>query len=149
MELTEVNALNMTLRGSRVCEEKGRRGRGERRRRSLIDFKGQIRSPRIIGIQCDNLSPLPVQFSILLEPRVGGGRVLLQRQTREMSLGTSFIAWCSFKSALCGRSGFMSGSIHSTQHGTLPKSAPSSFSVSAPFRSLIRLSIARAPTTTR
>ena len=150
MELTEVNALNMTLRGSRVCEEKGRRGRGERRRRSLIDFKGQIRSPRIIGIQCDKLFPLPDQLRILLEARVaGGGRVLLQRQTREMSLGTSFIAWCSFKSALCGRSGFMSGSIHSTQHGTLPKSAPSSFSVSAPFRSLIRLSIARAPTTTR
>ena len=149
MELTEVNALNMTLRGSRVCEEKGRRGRGERRRRSLIDFKGQIRSPRIIGIQCDNLSRLPDQFRILLEARVGGiGRVPLQRQTWEMSLGTSFIAWCSFKSALCGRSGFMSGSIHSTQHGTLPKSAPYS-PAPAPFRCLIRLSIVRAPTTTR
>ena len=149
MESTEVNALNMTLRGSRVCEEKGRRGR------SLIDFKGQVRSPCIIGIQCGNLFRLLDQFRILLDARMGGscsGCVLLQRQTWEMSLGTSFIAWCSFKSALCcGRSGFMSGSIHSTQHGTLPKSAPSSLlGVSAPFRSLIRLSIARAaPTTTR
>ena len=66
MELTEVNALNMTLRGSRVCEEKGRRGRGERRRRSLIDFKGQIQNPRIIGIQCDNLSRHSDQFRIVL-----------------------------------------------------------------------------------
>ena len=155
MESTEVNALNMTLRGSRVCEEKGRRGRGERRRRSLIDFKGQIRSPCVIGIQCDKLFPLPDQFRILLEARMGVvvvvGAFSFKDKRGKCPLGTSFIAWCSFKSALCGRSGFMSGSIHSTQHGTLPKSAPSSLlGVSAPFRSLIRLSIARAaPTTTR
>ena len=153
MELTEVNALNMTLRGSRVCEEKGRRGRGERRRRSLIDFKGQIRSLGI-RVQCDNLSRLPDQFRILLEARMGVvvvvGAFSFKDKRGKCPLGTSFIAWCSFKSALCGRSGFMSGSIHSTQHGTLPKSAPSSLlGVSAPFRSLIRLSIARAPTTTR
>ena len=94
MESTEVNALNMTLRGSRVCEEKGRRGRGERRRRSLIDFKGHIRSPRIIGIQSIP-SPGSVQDPLGSSNGCGssGGRVLLQRQTREMSLGTSFIAW--------------------------------------------------------
>ena len=104
MESTEVNALNMTLRGSRVCEEKGRRGRGERRRRSLIDFKGQIRSPRIIGIQCDKLFPLPDQLRILLEARMGGsGRVLLQRPTWEMSLGdfihrVVFLQVCTLRS---------------------------------------------------
>ena len=146
MELTEVNALNMTLRGSRVCEEKGRRGRGERRRRSRIDFRvrSEARALSAYNAAIYPVSRISSGSSWKLEMAVVGAFSFKDKRGK-CPLGTSFIARCSFKSALCGRSGFMSGSIHSTQHGTLPKSAPSSLlGVSAPFRSLIRLSIARA-----